>query len=236
MKDEITLLQEYLECPCQVFPADTDAASIVAAYWASRARGEKEGFVPILLAPDDILLESLTMNLDGKTPKEYRQEILKEPVENGDFYFSPLLEARKRLIAGMMEEDAETAPEELFEGEAIRTFYGICAPMLLAEIPVKNPWEVFAYLPFGGWNDCPDTPGLMSAAKTWYEAHGAIPAIMTHDILQFAVPAPVEKSQALSLAWEQYVWCPDIVDQGCGIVEALASTLCQSTVWFFWWD
>ena len=77
MKDEITLLQEYLECPCQVFPADTDAASIVAAYWASRARGEKEGFVPILLAPDDILLESLTMNLDGKTPKEYRQEILK---------------------------------------------------------------------------------------------------------------------------------------------------------------
>ena len=31
-------------------------------------------------------------------------------------------------------------------------------PLILAKIPVKNPWEIFAYLPFGNWNDCPDTP------------------------------------------------------------------------------
>ena len=31
-------------------------------------------------------------------------------------------------------------------------------PLILAKIPVKNPWEIFAYLPFGNWNECPDTP------------------------------------------------------------------------------
>ena len=26
-------------------------------------------------------------------------------------------------------------------------------PLILAKIPVKNPWEIFAYLPFGNWNE-----------------------------------------------------------------------------------
>ena len=46
-------------------------------------------------------------------------------------------------------------------------------PLILAKIPVKNPWEIFAYLPFGNWNDCPDTPDLMAAAKYWFEQYGA---------------------------------------------------------------
>ena len=29
-------------------------------------------------------------------------------------------------------------------------------PLVLAEIPVSRPWEIFAWLPFGGWNECPD--------------------------------------------------------------------------------
>ena len=49
-------------------------------------------------------------------------------------------------------------------------------PLILAKIPVKNPWEIFAYLPFGNWNDCPDTPDLMAAAKYWFEQYGAVPA------------------------------------------------------------
>ena len=38
-------------------------------------------------------------------------------------------------------------------------------PLILAKIPVKNPWELFAWLPFGNWNECPDTPELMAVAK-----------------------------------------------------------------------
>jgi len=44
-------------------------------------------------------------------------------------------------------------------------------PLILAKIPVKNPWELFAWLPFGNWNECPDTPELMAVAKYWFEQH-----------------------------------------------------------------
>lgn len=118
--------------------------------------------------------------------------------------------------------------------------YGTSAtvPLILAEIPVQNPWEVFAYLPFGGWNDCPNTPELMAVTKYWYEKHGAVPAVMTHDVLEFALPLPVKQDNAMQLALEQYAWCPDVIDQGGedATVGMLADSLTKSKCWYFWWD
>ncbi len=31
-------------------------------------------------------------------------------------------------------------------------------------------------------------------------------------------------------------YCPDIVDQGVGTLDALATVLVSGSVWFFWWD
>jgi hypothetical protein len=38
------------------------------------------------------------------------------------------------------------------------------------------------------------------------------------------------------LAKEQYAYCADIVEQGVGTIEALAATLLNGHIWFFWWD
>ena len=108
-------------------------------------------------------------------------------------------------------------------------------PMILAKIPVRNPWEVFAYLPFGNWNDCPDTPELMAAAKHWFERHGAMPAAMSHDELEFILPEPVPEDESLDVALEQYGLCPDM-DQTYGTMGHLADELRRSTVWYMWWD
>ena len=115
---------------------------------------------------------------------------------------------------------------------------GMTYPLILAKIPVKNPWEIFAYLPFGNWNECPDTPELMAVAKYWFQRYGAIPAAMSHDELEFLLPAPVSKEMAMEVATEQYGFCPDIVDQEQDdpTVGNLADVLWQSTVWYFWWD
>ena len=115
---------------------------------------------------------------------------------------------------------------------------GMTYPLILAKIPVKNPWEVFAYLPFGNWNECPDTPELMAAAKYWFEKYGAVPAVMTHDELEFLLPSPVPTDDAMITALEQYGFCPDVVEQGAedATVGSLADVLRQSTVWYFWWD
>ena len=110
--------------------------------------------------------------------------------------------------------------------------------MILAKIPVQHPWEVFAYLPFGGWNDCPDTAALMAVSKYWHEQHGAAPAVLTYDTLEYSVPAPVSEESARELAKEQYAFCADIVEQGASgmTVGKLAADLKNATVWYFWWD
>jgi len=226
-------------CPCHLFHPSEGKQVMMAAYWEARERGAQEGFVPIFVAAEDAtLLECLGMNLEdsGKPAAEYRQEMLAAPMEDGETYFAALLGTRKEEAADDGFDWLEDVLGDQDGGEAMDAFYGMDEPMLLAEIPVKHPWEVFAWLPFGGWNECPDTPGLMAAAKHWYEQYGAVPAVMTHDILQFEVPAPVDPVRAMDLALEQYAWCPDIVDQGCQSVGALADGLAQSTVWFFWWD
>lgn len=111
-------------------------------------------------------------------------------------------------------------------------------PLILAKIPVKNPWEIFACLPFGNWNECPDTPELMAVAKYWFEQYGAIPAAMSNDELEFDLRVPVSRKKAMEAAAEQYGFCPDIVDQEQDdpTVGNLADVLRQSTVWYFWWD
>jgi len=111
-------------------------------------------------------------------------------------------------------------------------------PLILAKIPVKNPWEIFAYLPFGGWNECPNTPELMAVVKGWFEQHGAMPAVMTHDELELLLPAPVPREKAMDVATELYGFCPDVVDQGPGeaTVGTLADALRQSAIWYFGWD
>ena len=94
------------------------------------------------------------------------------------------------------------------------------------------------YLPFGDWNECPGTQSLMAVAKYWFEQYGAVPAVMTHDELEFLLPTPVSQEKAMDAAVEQYGFCPDVIDQGPeeATVGALADVLRQSTVWYLWWD
>ncbi len=58
---------------------------------------------------------------------------------------------------------------------------------------------------------------------------------MTHDELEFHLPAPVPGNEAMEVAVEQYGLCPDM-DQNFEEIAALADTLRRSTVWYFWWD
>ncbi|WP_366925634.1 DUF4253 domain-containing protein [uncultured Ruminococcus sp.] len=109
--------------------------------------------------------------------------------------------------------------------------------LMLVKVPVTEPWNVFAWLPFGGWNECPDTEDMIAVCKYWYEKYKAVPAVISSDELQMYVSAPVDSQEAaLSLAEEQYAFCNDTVDQGTGTIKALASAIKDSNVWYFWWD
>ncbi len=250
-------LMEYLDCECTYFPSMKDDDPIMSAYSYAKRESVKEGFVPVLIkADDETLLECLVLNADPKneadiyefdlkTVTEYRKKMLSAPVKDGKAVLEELTDQRKEEA----EDDDMDWDEEIlgemeggYDNDRFSCYWdsdtGMTYPLILAKIPVRKPWEIFAYLPFGNWNDCPDTPELMAAAKYWFEQYGAVPAAMSHDELEFDLPVPVSEENAMEAALEQYGFCPDIVDQEPedATVGALADVLRQSTVWYFWWD
>ena len=248
-------IMEYLDCECTYFPSMADDDPIMSAYSYARRLGVREGFVPVLIqADDETQLECLVMNADPehdadfyefdlKTVEEYRKKMLSAPIKDGKAILEELTGQRKEEAE---DDDLDWDEEVLGEmegGEPNDRFAnywnddtGMTYPLILAKIPVKNPWEIFAYLPFGNWNECPDTPDLMAVAKYWFEQHGAIPAAMSHDELEFELPTPISKERAMEVAVEQYGFCPDLDQNGDGSIGSLAAVLWQSTVWYFWWD
>ena len=250
-------IMEYLDCECTYFPSMADDDPIMSAYSYAQRLGVREGFVPVLIqADDETLLECLVMNADSehdadcyefdlKTVEEYRKKMLSAPIKDGKAVLEELTGQRKEEAEDDdmdWEEEVLGEMEGGYDNDRFSCYWDsdshMTYPLILAKIPVKNPWEIFAYLPFGNWNECPDTPELMAVAKYWFEQHGAVPAAMTHDELEFLLPVPVSKEKAMELAAEQYGFCPDIVDQEQDdpTVGNLADVLWQSTVWYFWWD
>ncbi|HEY6225717.1 MAG TPA: DUF4253 domain-containing protein [Verrucomicrobiae bacterium] len=109
--------------------------------------------------------------------------------------------------------------------------------VLIAKIPTPHPYEVPAYLRLGGWNECPDAPVHVALWKKWQHQYGAEILCVTGDIIEATVARPpTEKEECYKLAREQYLYCSDIVTQGVGTIDALASTLRAGKSWYFWWD
>jgi hypothetical protein len=104
-------------------------------------------------------------------------------------------------------------------------------------LPAGESWEAMAHHCWGGWNDAPAPEALVCLLKSWHDRFGAEWVADGGDFLEFYVARPPRtREAALALATELFTVCVDIVDQGCGTVEALAHELLGSGSWFLWWD
>lgn len=110
--------------------------------------------------------------------------------------------------------------------------------MLLLQIPTDDPADIPAYLPFGGWNDCPNAETQLAFTHYWREKYGAIPAALDNaDCLEFLVERPVaDPLEAKKLAVEQFAFCSDLPFQVFEDFEQLTEFIHQSRQWYFWWD
>ena len=92
--DVAQAIMEYLDCECTYFPSMADDDPIMSAYSYARRLGVREGFIPVLIRPDETLLECLVMNADPendadcyefdlKTVEEYRKKMLTTPIKDG---------------------------------------------------------------------------------------------------------------------------------------------------------
>ncbi len=107
----------------------------------------------------------------------------------------------------------------------------------LAVVRADAPWQVPLALDFGGWNACPAPEEHARLMRAWEARFGAEVVGVANDFIELRVARPpTDRAAALRLAVEHYAYCNDVVEQGTGSIEALAATLLNGSVWFFWWD
>ena len=230
-------LIELLDCPYEYFPSGTNEGVIMSAYNEAFARREMDGCTPMIIVADDMILENIE-----DCGKSF-EELLGSTQINAQKWFAEKLSEWKSNISEEFWNDTvgKITHEPVNISKSFVGFLDFGSPRkskecLLAKIPVTNPWEVFARLPFGGWNECPPPEEIIWIAKYWFEKYGAIPAVMTPDILEFAARPVKDETAALDLALEQFAFCSDNVFQGVDTIGRLAGRLMQSSVWYFWWD
>lgn len=209
-----------------------------------------EGKAPEQLREEILSKSSLyrkEINTEGKSKEQIREEARSNACADGKRLIEELIKTRIEEMELDDENDylnfsEEDVISESCEGHAVRKFIGFCdytdnsvKETILAYIPTTKPFEVFAWVPFGGWNECPCAEDMINLSRYWYLKHNAVPAVISHDTLEFFC-APLDIKSAMETAVEHYAVCPDNVDQGIGTIAALADSLTKSTVWWFWWD
>ena len=228
-------LIEYLACPCEVFaPQKKDEAPLRAL---RQALNEARGFSPLLIVPDEILAENLSLDFDGAPFKPEQVATLRlerlreaERVDAEEF-----LRGRDHIEPGPVEGDNIVSYlSSHWDYENNQTH-----EVILAKIPTAKPWELAAWVPMGGFHNCRAPEEQAAVMKRWYEKYGARPVLVTCDAWEFFAEPLSDRAEALNLAYEHYAFCPDRVDN-YGREEYrvgnLADSLMKSGVWYFSWE
>lgn len=219
------------------FPGFNVASDDAIPTWKKlRALTDKTGWYPLVIRDEHAMLANID-ELGHASP----QEILKSAaaIDAGDW-----IEARRR----QMEEDAQdlsmfrspgatsaanaefVVPFDMLSRKPVNDVYIIL-------LPTKEPCEVPAYFPNGGWNECPNPEVQIAFLRKWHTQFGAEPVTCSGDVFEYLVSRrPATLDEAITLATEQFYYCEDIVSQGCESIDALADCLMKSDIWYFWWD
>jgi len=98
-------------------------------------------------------------------------------------------------------------------------------------------WQIPVVWVFGGWNEVPEPREIAAVFRDWKEKYRAELFYVGSSFLEVHVPQPCpDVDMAKKLAWQQFLFSPDIVTQGTETVVALAQWLRLLTKWHFWWD
>lgn len=253
--EEARKIIHYLDCPCRWFAPMKDDTPLDEAYARALEKGKEQGFIPVWVKADPLLLEQMEKNtpsyhnreLSLKEIRDYRKKLLEETeLPDGKKLLAAWIDERKRQV---IENEIDWEGEiigEIADGvpdQGISSYWSFDYPrtdeMLLAYIPVDAPWKVFAWLPMSYGDTCPKVEEMMAVAKYWYEEYQAVPVALTHNELEFRVGAlPKAPSTVLQLSLEHYVFCRNCIEQSDedDTVGQHADALRESSVWYFWWD
>ena len=208
------------------------------ATWASyRQRAEHTHLWPVLLG-DDESLDTLTDTQDTWADRSAGEILVQAAQLEPEAWLAERADREGRFRVPPRGEWPTHAPatsqfavlSDLLQGRPRTT-------VKLALVPAEHGWQVPAMLRYGDWNECPPPEVHCALLKKWEAEYGAELVVMTGDSIEMAASRPPrDREAALRLAHEQFVYCADIVLQGVGTLDALAATVLDARVWYFWWD
>ena len=230
-------LLEYLDCTISYSGPGDDAEGATRAYYIALEKGKREGFTPVIIAPDNVLAEAIAYavceggELTAEAGRTYREKLFEATLPDA----REILDSRRKKYAYIYlwhlldsKKPAELEHEEPVFGA------GTFGELVVVNVPTDKPWRIFAWLPFGGFNDCPSNGELTALAEYWFHAYGAYPAYISYDRLEFNVENPVPAEEAMDVAKDHIAVCPTIAEYVAP--SYYAGTINGDGMWTFWWD
>jgi hypothetical protein len=103
--------------------------------------------------------------------------------------------------------------------------------------PTAVPWEVFAYEPFGGWNDAPWPDEQLRMLRHWHGLYGVELVSRGSDFFELFVPRPPRtRHQAAHLDAELSAFGEEIGIRVETCDEKYPIPIERAHYWYFWWD
>ncbi len=104
----------------------------------------------------------------------------------------------------------------------------------IAVIKTEDQFDILRYQATNGGNYDIDTDSVINVLKRWDEKYKIEILGADFDWVEGQFLNPPKDFTVL--ATKMYEFCPDIVDQGTGTVDALENELAQSNQLYLWWD
>lgn len=104
---------------------------------------------------------------------------------------------------------------------------------VFALVPVKNPWEVLAWIPMGGFNWCPDELHQIGLAKGLYEKFGARIMYISYTALEYYIPDALVEKENVEAAAKILIAADNDIYQD---YDTAADEILGRHSWFLWWD
>ena len=242
-------LVQYLDCNYKLIPAGTDINEVNRIYLAALRYGVDWGISTIIVPVSEELADYLCNDGNGRpldkerVRAERRIMLLQTNDAAGEAIVESLYHQKTEVMArrGVNIKSFENSDAQ---GGAVNCFSSFISKgqticdLIVAQIPVKNPWEVFAWLPVGGINAAPSDNELIAVSKLWYDLCGAVPAVIGYGVVEYFVPrGKPSRETAQEIAKGHFAVCHERVLRltKSRTLSELADTLAKSCVWYLGW-
>lgn len=235
-------MEKIFDCDAQRLDKGISPEEMTRLYLEAFAKGKEKGYTPVVVFANDRLEEAVNIAFNEEnTPEAYVKAVLSKDHTNGKELFDEKYAYLEELFGDelMIDSDELDMMLSVFENSDMNKFLmsdnSFEGEVYLVQVPTNSPYEIFAWLPFCGWNDCPNTNDMIAMCRYWYDEYGAVPAEITYDTLTFYLNEPItDKETAVKAAKEQCVFSSEVIGMG-GIFSYVRMTL-DGNIWTFWWD